>query len=181
MENQFITQLIKSNAGTNSRNSLFDFVTKNHELLPYLINFAFDTNQKEHYKGIWIIEMIAEKETPVLFPFLDTICNQSIIITNKSATRGLSRTLLFVSYHLDLNENQEEKIIEKCLDWLISDERVACKAYAIRTLFYYSKKQIWLKEELKTILESDYNKHSSAYKAVAREILKKLQNNIYSN
>lgn len=175
MENQFISQLIKSNAGTNSRNSLFDLTIENHKLLPFLIDFGFDISQKEHHKGIWIIEMIAEKETHLLYPFLDTICNQSKIITNKSATRGLSRTLLFVSTHLDLTENQEEKIIEKCLDWLISDERVACKAYAIRTLFNFSKKQTWLKEELKTILESDYNKHSAAYKAVAREILLKLK------
>ena len=175
MENQFITQLIKSNASTNSRNYLFELVTKNNELLPYLINFGFDISQKEHHKGIWIMERIAEKKAHILYPFLDIICNQCKNITNKSATRGLSRTFLFISTHLELNENQEEKIIEKCLDWLISEERVACKAYAIRALFYFSKKQTWLKEELTTILESDYNKHTAAYKAVAREILMKLK------
>ena len=175
MKEVFISQLIKSNANTNSRNLLFNLALSNTDLITHLINFSFDISQKEHYEGIWIIEMIAEKEAHLLYPFIDKVCNESENIINKLATRGLSRTLLFISTHLDLNENKEKEIIEKCLDWLISDERVACKIYAIRTLFYYSKKQNWLKAELTTILETDYNKHTSAYKAVAREILTKLK------
>ncbi len=176
MENQFISQLIKSNASTNSRNFLYDLSAKNTNLLPALINFSFDISQKEHQKGIWIIEMIAEKKPYLLVPFLEKICNTSKNIKNLSATRGVSRILFFISTYLDLNKNQEEKIIETCLDWLISDERVACKMYAIRTLFHYSKKQSWLKEELTTILETDYNKHTAGYKAIAIEILTKLKN-----
>ena len=57
---------------------------------------------------------------------------------------------------IKLTENQETKIIETCLDWLIQDEKVAAKAYSMITLYNFGKKYSWINEELKTILLQDY-------------------------
>ena len=75
-----------------------------------------------------------------------------------------------------LSEKQIESIAEKCLDWIIDEnEKVASKAYGIRTLFELGKILDWIYPELKPILADDYMKHTAAYKAVAREILKKIK------
>jgi ferritin-like protein len=76
---------------------------------------------------------------------------------------------------IKLTENQETKIIETCLDWLIQDEKVAAKAYSMITLYNFGKKHSWINEELKAILLQDYFKHSAAYRAAAKEILEKLK------
>jgi hypothetical protein len=76
---------------------------------------------------------------------------------------------------IKLSESQETKIIETCLDWLIQDEKVAAKAYSMITLYNFGKKYSWINEELKTILSQDFFKHSAAYKAAAKDILRKLK------
>ena len=83
---------------------------------------------------------------------------------------------MFIAKHLLLTKIQEQKIIESCFDWLILENvKVATKAYSIRALFELGKKNEWVYLELKRILSEDYTKYSAAYKAVAREILKKLE------
>ena len=74
-----------------------------------------------------------------------------------------------------LSENQLQQITETCFDWLIKDTKVASKCYAIRALHLLGKHFDWVHPELKIILEKDYINHSAAYKAVGREILKKIK------
>jgi hypothetical protein len=83
---------------------------------------------------------------------------------------------MFLAQHMVLTKNQEQKIIESCFDWLILENvKVATKAYSIRALFELGKKNDWVYPELKRILTDDYVKYSAAYKAVAREIVKKIK------
>jgi hypothetical protein len=96
---------------------------------------------------------------------------------NHSAIRPVSKICLFLSKSktIKLTENQETKIIETCLEWLIQDEKVATKAYSMRALYNFGKKHSWINEELKTILSQDFFKHTAAYKAAAKDILRKLK------
>lgn len=90
--------------------------------------------------------------------------------------RSISKICMFLNQHLSLSDIQEQQITESCFDWLINENgKVATKAYAIRSLFELGKKYDWIHPELKRILSDDYPKHSPAYKAVAREIFKKIK------
>ena len=83
---------------------------------------------------------------------------------------------MFLSKNDLLTIVQQELIIESCLDSLISDDvKVATKTYSIRNLHGLGKKYDWIYPELRRILSDDYSKRSYAYKAVAREILKKIK------
>ena len=177
METIFFKRIDSSNAGTNCRNGLRDFVLQHPEYLDELCAMALDTNYKNHYKGVWILEMIAEKQTGLLSGYADSICGSFASIRNDSAIRGMSRVAFFLgtSAKIKLTETQEEKIIEICLDWLIRDERVACKVYAMKTLDYLSGKHPWIKDELHNIIDKDYAAQSAGYKAAAREVLKKMK------
>jgi hypothetical protein len=74
-----------------------------------------------------------------------------------------------------LSSQNKELLISNCFDWLIRDTKVASKCYAIRTLTALSKENIWIKKDLMTIIENDFSKHSAAYKAVTKSILKELK------
>jgi hypothetical protein len=177
MENQFFKKLNSSNARTENRNKLRDFILENPEFLNGLIDFGTDLNNKNHHKAVWIIEMIAEMKTQMLLPYINVICETISKYKNDSAIRGMSRVAFFLgtSKQITLTENQEEKIIEICLDWLIRDERVACKVYAMQTLCHFGEKHNWINDELKEIVSRDYPNQSAGYKAAAREILKKIK------
>lgn len=73
-----------------------------------------------------------------------------------------------------LTKEQREQLTEICFDWLITDQKVAVKAYAMKSLFYLGKEFNWIHPELKIILEKDYHGQQQAFKARARHILKKM-------
>ena len=74
-----------------------------------------------------------------------------------------------------LSEKNLEEILESSFDWLINNTKVASKAYSMRTLYILGKHYDWIYPELKTILNKDFPNHSAAYKAVAKEVLKKIK------
>lgn len=170
-------RLEKSNASTECRNGLRDYIFKNPDQLPDLIAFGTDLNNKNHHKGVWIIEMIAEVKTEMLLPYIDIICKTISKYKHESAIRGMSRVAYFLSTSkaITLTKSQQEKLVEICLDWLIRDERVACKVYAMKTLHHFGKKEPWIAEEVKEIVGRDYAYQSAGYKAAAREILNRLK------
>lgn len=174
MNSTFYDHLSKINASTENRNRMRDCVLQQPELLQELITFGTDLNNKNHHKGVWIIEMLAEHQTEMLFPFIDRISQTISEYRNDSAIRGISRVAYFLgtSDKIKLSESQQEKLTEICLDWLIRDERVACKVYAMKTLHHFGKKEPWIADEVKEIVSRDYATQSAGYKAAAREILK---------
>ncbi len=126
----FFNRIAMSNASTNCRNGLRDFVLKNSDTMPDLIAIGTDLNNKNHYKAVWIIEMLAEHSAKILIPFVEIICETMAHYKHESAIRGMSRVAYFLSTSKDiaLTANQKEKLIEICLDWLIGDAKVAPKA-----------------------------------------------------
>jgi hypothetical protein len=166
----------ESTAHRLNREFIRDYVFQNPEKLKFLIEIAFSEKDKIHVKACWIIELIFELKLELILPYLDDFIAKIPFYKNDSAIRPISKICLFLSKSktIKLTENQETKIIETCLDWLIQDEKVATKAYSMRALYNFGKKQSWINDELKTILSQDYNKHTAAYKAVAREIMKKI-------
>lgn len=177
MNKAFYQLVEESTAHRLNREFIRDYVIQNPEKLPFLMEIALNENDKIHVKACWSLELIFELKLELLLPFLDDFVSKIAFYKNDSAIRPVSKICLFLSKSktIKLTENQENKIIETCLDWLIQDEKVAAKAYSMRTLYNFGKKQPWINEELKTIISQDYPNHSAAYKAVAREILTKLK------
>lgn len=177
MSATFNDQLPKINASTENRNRMYRLTLNQPEHLKELIAFGTNLSNKNHHKGVWIIEMIAEHQTELLIPFTDKICQTISNYTNDSAIRGMARVAYFLgtSKKIQLSELQQEKLVEICLDWLIRDERVACKVYAMKTLHHFSKKEPWIADELRDILSRDYACQSAGYKATAKEILGKIK------
>jgi hypothetical protein len=176
MNSELLTRIEKSSAYRKIRQENADYILNNPKCFPQILEFCFDVNNSNHHKACWILELVLEEKIHLLTPFLDDFCNKISNFTNESALRAISKISMFIAKHLTLTPNQEQKIIENCFDWLILENgKVATKAYSIRTLFEFGKKNDWIYPELKRILADDYMKYSSAYKAVAREILKKIK------
>lgn len=177
MKSSFYLQIENSTAHRQNRDLNCELAMKNTENLKELFEFAFNIKDKNHFKACWSLELVLEKDISLLIPYLDLFCEKISKYKHDSAKRPVSKICLFItkSKQFDLSKKQEQQIIETCLDWLIQEEKVATKAYAMRALYNFSKKHLWIKEELKVILNQDYSFHSAAYKAAARELLKRLK------
>ncbi len=177
----FRQQLYDSTIYRESRNYFRDWVLKEPELMKEVANIAFDLENKFHFKACWIIELLALYKVELLAPYLDKFCYSASKYQDDSAVRVMAKTIFLVvneNYSKEpkftLTKNQIKQLTECCMDWLISDQKVATKAYSAETLFVLGKYQPWIYPELKQILSDGYNQHSAAYKATTRKILGKI-------
>lgn len=181
MSTEFQKRLLSVSGYKDSRQKYADEVLGNQELLKELIPLCFDTVNKCHPKACWVLELVCFEKIEILDDYLTFFCDTIEKITNESAIRSVSKICLFLAKAhfkkkvIILSEKQLQQITECCFDWLIKDTKVASKAYCIRALYLISRDSDWILPELKNILEKDYPNHSYAYKAVAREILKKIK------
>lgn len=173
----------ESTAHRPSRDFITNFIFENQQLLPDLMEILLDVKDKNHHKACWISELIFEKHIDWLSPYLDIFCKTLSSYSHEGALRSLSKICLFSgNYHTKklkskekfLNENHLELMTEACFDWLISDKKVATKAYAMRALFHFGKLQDWIYPELQVILEQQYASGSAGFQFACKEILGKI-------
>jgi hypothetical protein len=182
MSSELQLKLDNVNACRESRITTAQEILENKGFFNDLIRICFSPSDKNHHKACWVLEFVSYEKLLWLQPHLDFFCSNLKILKDESAIRPIAKIIqLLIKSHYNKGENgillSEENLqdcIETSFDWLINDIKVAPKAYSIRTLYILGNHYDWIHIELKTILEKDYSNHSSAYKAVAKEILKKI-------
>lgn len=181
----FKQQLYDSTIYRKSRDYFRDWVLKEPELMKEVAEVAFDLDNEFHFKACWIIELLSMSKIELLIPYLDIFCESLPKYKNDSSIRTVAKASLLIvkeNYSKEpkfkLSEKQIIQLTECTMSWLISDEKVAAKAYSAETLFILGKHQSWIYPELKQILSDGYSEHSPAYKATARKILGKINDKL---
>ena len=162
-----------------------NLVIDNPELIPKLLEILFMVNDKISCRAAWVFEFMCGENLESSIPYLDSFTDNMSKVHQDSAVRPVAKVCEYLvkayySKHdnkikTSLTEKHKEKIIEACFDWMINDEKIAPKAYAMNSLFLLGKDYDWIHPELVMILERDYQMQSSGFKARARHILKKLK------
>lgn len=173
------------NAYRENRLMAAQYVLENQHLFGELVTICFSPEDKNNHKACWILEFVSYEELIWLQPHLDFLFSNLKVLKDESAIRPIAKVVqLLVKSHYKKNDDSillsEENLqdcIEASFDWLINDVKVATKAYSIRTLYVLGNHYDWIHPELQIILNKDYADHSSAYKAVAKEVLRKIEKN----
>jgi len=158
-----------------------DEVLNKNALFSELIQYCFQISNKNASKAFWVLEFVCYEKLALMEEHLDFFCSQIKDLKDESSIRPAAKIsqLLVVSHYkkkeIQLSEKHLEEIIESSFDWLINDTKVASKAYTMRTLYILGQHYDWILPELKTIITKDFPNHSAAYKAVAKEVLKKIK------
>lgn len=167
------------------RSKYAEIVLNNPELTKPLINILFKVDDKISCRAAWVLEYACGKNLKCMFPFLDQFTNDLNKIHLDPAVRPAAKICdyLVASYysknqtdtkkHLSLKHR--ECITEACFDWMINDEKIAPKAYAMNSLYLLGSEFEWIHPELKIILERDFQMQSSGFKARAKHILKRIE------
>jgi len=180
MNTNFYIQVTNSTAHRPIRDVLSNAVLQDKNLLGELVNIALDIKDPNHHKACWILELVMEARIEWLSNYITIFCDSLAYIKHDGALRSFSKICLFAIKHRQkhsafLNNQQTQQITEACFDWLINPAgKVATKAYAMRTLHLLGKNDDWIYPELKRIVSEDAAKHSAAYIAAAKDILKKI-------
>lgn len=166
------------------RQHLADQVLNNKELFPILIDYCFSNDPKIDKRSCWVLEYVCLTKLSWIHPYLKNFVQQLPLLENKSSKRCCARICMQLCQqffvHKDkttidaLNRNDLEKLTEVNFDWLITDEKVATKAYAMESLHLLGRAFKWVHPELKVILDRGIPNHTMAYTARARHILNKI-------
>ena len=161
-----------------------NLVIQNTELIPNLLEILFQVDDKTSCRAAWVFEFMCGEQIEASIPYLDTFTENIHRVHLDSAIRPVAKVCeyLIKAYYnktenqiqMALRPNHKEKIVEACFDWMINDEKIAPKAYAMNTLYLLGKDYDWIHPELAMILERDYQMQSSGFKARTRHILKKI-------
>ncbi len=179
-----IQQLNQLKAYRKDREKLADRVLNNADYFDCIFDCCFDVDEDISYKAAWVLEIICLKNIKLLVPYLDRFFENIPRVYKHQAVRPLAKICeeIVLGYYSHkepslqfvLSKKQLEKLTEICFDWLITEQKVAAKAYAMQCLFLLGKEIKWIHPELKIILEKDFQNQQAAFKARARHILKKL-------
>ncbi|MCB0375810.1 MAG: hypothetical protein KDD04_07820 [Sinomicrobium sp.] len=168
-----------------NRQKIAGMVLREHTLLPVLLQCCYRFEDTLSCKACLALEFVCKQQLYRLLPFLDDFITNLPRFKMDAAVRPVAKIIhLLVKEYFgkkpspvkaQLTETQLQQLAEINFDWLIGDEKVAVKAHAIYSLYDLGKKWDWIHPELRIVLEQNMHNHSAAYKAAARNTLKKLQ------
>ncbi len=177
MNKSFLIQQLEAmqNAKRVNREHVANIVVENIELIPFLMELVFDVGNKLSIKAAWTLEIVCEQNLSLLVPYLDNFTKNIGSLIFDSAVRPASKicNFLAIAYNSrkdslvknSLTKEHLDNIIETGFDWMISNHKVATKAYSMNAIFLFGKNYDWVHQELKLILEQNIPKESAAYKA----------------
>ncbi|RNC87002.1 MAG: adenylosuccinate lyase [Winogradskyella sp.] len=161
-----------------------NLVIDNPDLIPPLLEILFTVDDKISCRAAWVFEFMCGEKLEAIIPHLDMFTENMSKVHLDPAVRPVAKVceyLVKAYYAKDnnalkkhLSTAHKEKIVEACFDWMINDEKIAPKAYAMNSLYLLGQDFDWIHPELAIILKRDYQMQSSGFKARARHILKKI-------
>lgn len=160
-----------------------DGILGNPKLFRPLLEIALEEHSDLGSRACWILEFTFKKRPELLYPHLDLFFSGLPELRKSSSIRPMAKIceLLTLSYYKPsenhpppLTKNHREAITAACFDWLIQGDKVAPQAYSMQALALLGLEFEWIHPELKAVVEQHYETGSPAYKARARQILKKL-------
>ncbi|MAP54118.1 adenylosuccinate lyase [Altibacter sp.] len=168
-----------------TRLDVAQYVLRNPHTFPELLEYCFHFDSEISYRACWVLEFVCLEQRKLLASHLDLFFTQLPKVYKDQALRPLAKLCEHITeacykdkdpLWIDAFTSQhKEQMIECCFDWLLGEEKVACKVYAMSALYYLGNEFNWIHPELHRILTETMHAHSAAYRARGRHILKKLQ------
>ncbi|WP_038530196.1 hypothetical protein [Formosa agariphila] len=182
---QLYEQLNDVNHSLEKRVQYTQLILDDPSLIDNLLDILFMVDDKRSCRAGWVLEFVCKKNLLILLPYLDEFTSKIHLVHLDSAVRPVAKICEYLAKNIKIPENSllefmfskqhKERIISVCFDYMINDEKVATKAYAMSTLYMLGKEFPWIHPELVVILERDFPSQSAAYKARARQILKRIK------
>jgi hypothetical protein len=184
-EKEFYEALENLNASRESRLKGAALVKNDLRLFPYLINELFKVDDKISIHAAWVLEFVCQDYIYAIIPHLDIFTKNIHKVYLDSVVRPVSKVCQFIAKAYCSKENStfkrllspehKERIVETSFDWMINKHKVAAKVFAMETLFLFGQENTWIHDDLKQILEQDFQTQSAAFKSRAKHILHKMK------
>lgn len=178
-------EINKANHSRENRLYYAQMVLEQPTLVGNLLEIIAMVDDPLSCRAAWALEFACKKQPAIMIPYLDSFTKNMHRVHLDSAVRPIAKIceILVLTYYSQtsnplqkaLTIQHQEAIIESSFNYLINDEKVAAKAYSMTSLYLLGRDHDWIHPELTLILERDYHHQSAAFKARAKQILKKIK------
>jgi len=181
VNNPLESDLLQLNTTPENRKFFTQKLLVSPQLIEVVPVFILDEHKDVSGKAARALELVCQKDAALIFQHKKQLFEIASTAKKDDVIRPLAK--IFELWTLDhfsknptiqLQTKDQEKITAICFDWLISPQKVAPQAYSMQTLYLLGTKTAWIHPELKLILEQNYARGTSGYKARARKILQKI-------
>ena len=148
-------------------------IIANPDLIPKLLEVLFMVDDKISPRAAWVFEFMCGEQLEEAIPYLDYFTENMHKVHLDPAVRPVAKVCEYLikafysktdnKIKTALQEKHRERIIEVCFDYMINDEKIAPKAYAMNSLFLLGQDYDWIHPELVMILERDFQMQSSGF------------------
>ncbi|CAM1364924.1 conserved hypothetical protein [Tenacibaculum sediminilitoris] len=169
-----------------NRNKAANIVLAQPELIKYLVTVTFDVDNKLSIKAAWVLEWICTHNgIEHIVPYLTIFTKNISKVHFDSAIRPCAKicehlATAYASKEVNLTQQKLSKnhidlIIEAGFDWLITDQKIAVKAYTMNTLYLFGLQKDWVHTELEHLIRTKVVHESKGCKARGKKILELIE------
>lgn len=178
---------IALNSGRISKSQIDGLVqelVKEPQLAEVLFKEVLLEDKAGTFNASWTFDHLMRKQLTYLLPFFETFTTNLPKIKSESCIRPIAHVCEMVCeayfkkkdpvFIKNITDEQLEKILTSCFDWLIGPMNMAPKVFSMTSLYYLGLKFDWVHPELKLVLENTYASGTTGYKNRAKKTLDKL-------
>lgn len=183
-EDPLYQQLDYDKAYRENRLQAAHWVLAHLDTMPRLLEYCFRDDSRLSYKALWVLEFVCREDLSALYPHLDYFFEHLHKAKLDQAVRPVAMIceLLTLAYYKKKDANlqplftqrHKEAMTECCFDWMITEQKVACQARAMTSLYLLGTEFEWIHPELKPIIETNIHSGSAGYKARGKSILQQI-------
>jgi hypothetical protein len=176
------------NAKRDNRQRVANIVSERPELIAPLMDITFQTDDKISIRAAWILEWLCTHyDLNVILPHLDVFTSNLTSLHFDSAIRPCAKICehLAIAY-TNSKENEVKKhlqmhhidiLIESGFDWMITQQKIAVRAYTMTMLFLFGtlEGKEWVHPELEHLIRTKIIHESKGCKARGRHILEQIE------
>lgn len=177
-EDKWAAKVLQISSRLRDREALGQEVLSQPELIPYCLKFIKNGSQELATKAAYALDSALRADIQLLKPYLNLFLDVLKYNNIETVSRIFSKICeMLTADHKtgDLSQNARQQILTKCFDWLIDDEKVAVKVFAMQSIYNLHETEQWIAVELQAQLELQFEKSSAAFQSRARAILNKLR------
>ncbi|MBA4744264.1 MAG: adenylosuccinate lyase [Muricauda sp.] len=136
------------------------------------------------FNASWTFDHLMRKDPSLILPFFEDFVNGLSKLKTESCIRPIAHVCEMICeayfkkkdpvFVQSITDDQLEKIMTSCFDWLIGPMNMAPKVFSMTSLYYLGLKFDWVHPELKLVLEDSYATGTTGYKNRAKKTLDKL-------
>jgi hypothetical protein len=164
-------QLLKEQSRENCL-KIVEWVGNSPRRFAALFHLFMNDEYRVIQRASWAISIIAETYPVLIRKHLPEMLEQ---LSKPGLPEAAKRNTIRILQFMDIPEEHQGEVMNACFDYLISPtEKPAVKAFSLTVLERLSVLYPEIKPELKTIIESQMDQESPAFRSRAGKIIKKL-------